>query len=233
MKSLTAIISLMSCCAVFAIANAQQAELSVSPDDFSESFMGAAEVSSAGVLVGYSVGTDVDWKANQIPVAIPNNYDGELCLRASSLDGRFWSFNPYRISASSTKVELGPVSRGFMQTLRRMPDSYMALRASTKSGDGCDDLREVRFFPVIGATSDEISFLVNSSGRKAYARIRFDEDTVTEVVECTQITDVIPVAADKRCTLEPSDRKGQAQVEFAFIGSTGQPEVLQYEISVP
>jgi len=233
MKPFTAFVCSTSFLVSAVSAQAQTAELATPTTEFSESYMGAAEVSSAGVLVGYSVGNTVDWKANQIPVSLPNGYDGEVCLRATSLDGRFWSLNPYRIATTARQVQLGPVSKAFMKTLRKMPDSYMALRVYGNGNGNCDDIRGSRFFPTQGQSDDDLVFLVNSSGRKSFARLRFEDGTTSRAFACSTITDVVAVAADKRCTITTTRNGTDAQVEFAFVGTSGQPEIVGFEIRIP
>ena len=215
------------------LAHPQSAEPIVPSEEFAEGYLGAAEVSSVGVLVGYSLSNAVNWKSNEISVEVPAGYDGELCLRATSLDGRFWSLNPHRVANATEQTTLGPVSKDFMKRLKQMPDESMAFRVSSKGAEGCEDIRESKFFPVSGEKNEALTFLVNSSGRQGFARLRFADGTTSEVSRCEKIANIIPVAADKRCKLSHSNTGEDAKVEFAFIGTSGKPEIVEFGIRIP
>ena len=217
------------------IAYAADAKLAVTAEEFSEDYKRSSNVSSAGVLVGLTLGSAPNWSVKNVSVLFPDSIDKNICLRTTTVDGLFWSENPFTVTAASPSepTQLGPLSVKFEKILKAMPDENMAFRVAIPKSNDCDDLQDARFIPVLGSNPNLLSMLVNSGDKKLATRLASNGEPITKTVWCQPVAQEARSAADRRCEIEVGGITGDYNLQFVFVGMTGKRDVMEFPIYIP
>ncbi len=212
---------------------AQEAQLAIPAEEFAEGYTGQANVSSAGVLVGLSIGADTVWSVDYVEVMLPRIAQNRMCLRTSSIDGRFWSENPYLSTGDAHTASLGPLSRQYTQILKTMPSDQLAIRVAVPPLGDCDDLSLAQYLPVLGKNGHELVVHINSGDRRAVTRLVRTGKALSENIECNPIESAARVAADRLCRIPLPETPGDAELQLALIGISGTPETMSFNVYLP
>ncbi|PHR93633.1 MAG: hypothetical protein COA69_03050 [Robiginitomaculum sp.] len=217
----------------FTQVSAQEVKLNISAENFSEGYTGQVNVSSAGVLVGLSIGAKSVWTISNVAVELPKDTPKQLCLRISSLDGRFWSENPYLPPSGVTTASLGPLTKQYTKVLKTMSSEQLAFRIAVPTSTGCTDLSSAHYLPVIGSGESVLVVHINSGDRRVVTRLSRAGKAISNNVECEPIVNSARVAADRVCRIPLPEASGRADLQLALIGMTGQAEKLKFDIYIP
>jgi len=214
-------------------ASAQETKLTISTENFAEGYTGQVNVSSAGVLVGLSVGTKPVWAISNVAVELPKDTPKQLCLRTSSLDGRFWSENPYRPPNGVTTASLGPLTKQYTKVLKTMSSDQLAFRVAVPTSGKCTDLSSAQYLPVIGEGKKELVVHINSGDKRVVTRLSRAGKAVSENIECLPVENSARIAADRKCFIPLPKNPGKADLQLALIGMTGKAEKISFDIYIP
>lgn len=217
----------------FMMARAQETQSIIAAENFAEGYTGQVNVSSAGVLVGLAIGTQAVWSVSNVSVILPQNTPKRLCLRTSSLDGRFWSESPYLPPNGTALASLGPLSRQYTKILKIMPNDQLAFRITAPVSGKCSDLSSAQYLPITGEGKSELVIHINSGDRRAVTRLSRAGKAVSENIECLPIENSARMAADRICMIPLPKQSGKADLQLALIGMTGDAEQMSFDVYIP
>lgn len=227
--------SVMVCMLGFvpSLVHAQNARLAVPLEAFAEGYTGQANVSSGGVLVGLTIGDETRWSGDHVAVTLPSLQTSRLCLRTSSLDGRFWSENPFLPPKDTLSANLGPISKNYAKIVNTLLRRELSFRVAIPTSGRCDDLTSAQYLPVLAEGKNELVVTINSGGRKVASRLTRKGKVLTDLTWCDTIAQSAGVAADRICRIALGEITGPAELQLALIGMTGRSEKMNFDIYVP
>jgi len=213
--------------------SAQTAKLAVSEGSFSEGYSGQVNVSSSGALIGMRLGSSAAWNLDNVTIIPENDAGSIVCLRSSTLDGRFWAENPYLIEDGSVATSIGPISRTYRKNLKSYPKNEVAFRAAILRGDDCMSKDVEYYVPSIGQHDSILNIFLNSGDRNTFARLSASGTSENISVECENIDGFSSVVADRVCKMNVEDLAGDATLKVLFVTVEGNKDLSEFKIKLP
>ena len=171
------------------------------PNQFVETYDDTPAVSGTA-LVGLSLGSLAgDLDVSDVRVAAPSPGATALCVRVTTLDGRFSASNLYTVSpGAADAIRLSMVTRRFDRELARYRPESLAVRAYV-AGEDCAP-RNVLHVPQlqpVGGTA-QLVVQVNSSTRRTVAHLAAPDGAVLHA-DCDTPPASALIAFDRICYL--------------------------------
>lgn len=212
---------------------AQSAKLAISEEDFSEGFSGKVNVSTAGALVGMRLGSSAGWDLDSVTLVPENKPDSIICLRSSTLDGRFWAENPYLVEEGFQATSVGPISKTYRKSLKSYPREQLTFRASVNLENDCSSEAVEYYIPSIGRGDSELIVYLNSGDRNTFSRLSLDGKTGSIDTKCEPIDGFSSVIADRVCKMDVENFVGDSTLQVLFITNEGGKDSAFYKIKLP
>ena len=203
-------------------------------DDFVETFDDTSAVSGSA-LVGLSIGSfasAVD--VSDVRIIAPSPSTAALCVRVTTLDGRFSASNLYVVPSGATDaMRLSTVTRRFEREVAGYRPRDLAIRAYV-SGDVCSP-RNALHLPQMqpdGGTT-QLVVQVNSSTRRTTARLTGPDGDILSAA-CVMPETSALIAFDKICYIDRplGASAGTYTLELDMYDGFGN-EVIVTELYLP
>lgn len=172
------------------------------PDGFAETYDDTPPVSGSA-LVGLSLGAFGDAvDVADVRIVAPRPPATSLCVRVTTLDGRFSANNPYLVPPGEADgIRLSTVTRKFDREVAGYPPETFAIRSYVAS-DGCNP-RSAVHLPQLQPTggTGQLTVQVNSNTRRTTVVLNGPGGAVYQGV-CEVAKAGAMIAFDKLCRVE-------------------------------
>lgn len=194
---------------------------------------------SAAIVTGLWIGGRDRESVLEADLLVPNTLSGEageadqICVRAMTRDGLFWSSNAYTASSSADLWRIGSITMKFENELQAYSLGDLFVTAGRpRAGGGCDGVLPA-LTPVLRGGGDDLNIVVNSQGRIAEADFVMQQDTRIAGV-CTP-TERPRHVADTRCVfnLGADSLSGDATLEITLSDPPFDSDLYTVEVLLP
>lgn len=207
------------------------------PEAFNESYDESSPVSGSP-LVGLRLGTPDVASGNVALIAGLAAFDGSLCLRVTSKDGRFHAANAYSLAPAPADalVRVTPLARKFAEALEGYGPTQVAIRAFASETAACMPAKAVNLPVLDGPRSPGSDLVVFANGKSQPAELALLTAAPEPVVEapCDPAGDGANIAYDLVCRVSlPDDLAGRATLRLRFSDGFGTPDDYTFDLNLP